>query len=132
MVDTSDIKNYINKQIIAATKYKQGISRQMELFKSACAGTGDNNWDLMCDSIENIKSDIKDKMISDNWDKELVRIEKIINWYRTIEINEKYIINTPDGKIFQLPANLKFKINKNLRIAYELLVRVMNKMGMLG
>lgn len=60
----------------------------------------------------------------------LKRIEKIIRWYRTLE--QKLMRPSPDGGYeIAAPRNLGEKINKNLTIAYELLVKQMDDLGLL-
>jgi len=109
--------------------YKKGLARQRELFKSAKDGTGVNNFDLMCDALENIKSDIKSKVINQGNTEIIDRVEKIINWYRTKE--ERYTINTPEGKQVKIPYILYNKISRNLTIAYELLLEQQDILGLL-
>jgi hypothetical protein len=110
-------KRYLVENI---SDYKRGLSRQREIFKAAKDGTGINNFDQMCDSLENIKSDIKSKTCNYGNSYIIDRVEKIIDWYRTIE--ERYTINTPEGKQVKIPYTLYNKVSKNLTIAYELLL----------
>ena len=99
------------------TSFKRGLDLQREQFKDAKYR---NNYDDMCDALENIKSEIKEDIIKRKANKQLLRIERIINWYRNLESN--YIQNTPDGKQVVFPANLHNKVNKNLTICYEYLI----------
>ena len=109
--------------------YKRGISFQRERFKSAKTGTGSNNFDLMCDSLENIKSDIKIKSIKIGNSKVINRIEKIINWYRTLET--KYSKKTENGIQVIYPRDIEYKINHNLTVAYELLIEQLELLELL-
>ena len=112
-----------------SSSFKRGIYHQMELFKLSSNGGGESNFDLMCDSIENIKSDIKDKFLVNGFDKELKNIEKIVFWYRTLEA--RHTRPTAEGPQVVFPSNMTIKINKNIRIAYELLIKGLNKLGLL-
>jgi len=125
MIDNEDLINARRR----ATSFKRGIYHQMELFKLASNGSGDNNWDLMCDAIENIKSDVKDKFLANGYKEELRKIEKIIFWYRTLE--NRYVRPTEDGPQLVFPPDIKIKLNRNIRIAYELIVKGLNKLGYL-
>ena len=94
-----------------SNSFKRGIFRQMELFKFSCNGNEENNWNLMCDCIENIKSDIKHLMIENDYKKDLILVEKVIFWYRTIE--SRHVKVTEDGPMVVLPSNIRVKTNKN-------------------
>ena len=83
----------------------------------------------MCDAIENIKSEIKGRLIARKLTKVVIQIEKITNWYRTLE--SKYITNTPDGKKVIFPPNIHNTVNKNLTIGYEILVQYLEKLELL-
>ena len=111
------------------SNYKKGLSFQREKFKSAKDGTGINNFDLMCDALENLKSDLKSKMIDKGEGATVKRVQKIINWYRTKE--QRHTRNTPNGRKIVFPADLHIKLNNNLTIAYELLVEQMDKLELL-
>jgi len=110
-------KRYLVENI---SDYKRGLARQREMFKAAKDGTGVNNFDQMCDSLENIKSDIKSKTVNYGNSNIIDRVEKIILWYRTIE--ERYTKNTQEGSKIVIPHTLHHKVSKNLTIAYELLL----------
>jgi len=115
--------SFFDKEI---STYKHGLSYQREKFKAA---KHSNDYDSMCDSIENIKSEIKQRMITNDLKKDLLRIEKVCEWYRTKET--KYIKNTPEGKQVVFPPNFHNKINHNLTIAYELIIKAMDNLKLL-
>ena len=124
--NTKTKRNYISE---TKSNFKRGIDLQRERFKMGKIGTGINNFDLMCDSIENIKSDVKSRFINDGYSEVIRRIEKIIDWYRNKEL--RYSRNTEDGYQIVYPPNMTYKINKNLTIAYELLVKYLDKIDLL-
>lgn len=108
------------------SSYKRGIDFQREAFKAA---KHSNDYDSMCDALENIKSEIKTKLIKGKRKKTLIRIEDILNWYRTKE--KQYIKNTEDGPTLILPPDINFKVNKNLTVAYELLIGELSQLDLL-
>lgn len=108
------------------TSYQMGINYQREAFKAA---KHNNDFDSMADSLENIKSDIKTKLVKTGRSKIIIRIEKILTWYRTKET--KYLKRTEEGLELQLPADISYKANKNLTIAYELLVGELERLELL-
>jgi len=119
-------RNYISE---IKSNFKRGIDLQREKFKMGKNGLGTNNFDLMCDSIENIKSDVKSRFINDGHGKVIRRIERIIDWYRNKEL--RYTQTTEDGYKIVYPPNMNYKINKNLTIAYELLIKYLDKIDLL-
>ena len=110
----------------AVGSYQKGIALQREKFKEA---KHHNNYDSMCDSIENIKSEIKQKMINKNMQNDLKKIERITVWYRTKET--QCIKNTPEGKVVVFPPNFHNKINHNLTIAYEIIIKSLDLLELL-
>ena len=111
------------------SRFRYGLAIQRERFKAAKDGTGYNNYDLMADSLENMKADLKAKIMKNGNPLVLKRIERILNWYRTKE--SRHVKNTPDGPMVVFPASIHLKINKNLTIAYELLVEQMDTLNLL-
>jgi len=111
------------------SNFKRGLDFQRELFKRGKNGTGDNNFDMMCDAIENIKSETKSRLFSAGYGKVVKRVENIINWYRNRE--SLYAKRTEEGMVTMYPSNIKFLINHNLTVAYELLIKYLDKLGLL-
>ena len=109
--------------------FKQGLFFQRELFKSGKDGTGNNNYDQMCDSLENLKSDLKGILIKKQKGKTIKKVEEIIRWYRTKEL--RFTKNTEEGSQVVFPADMVIRVNKNLTIGYELLVQAMYEEGLL-
>lgn len=101
---------------------KKGIFYQREKFKSAKNGMGSNNFDLMCDSVENIKSDIKGLAMNSGMKDEIIKIEGIVKWYRTLE--SKYTIKTEKSYQVRFPIDIEEKLNQNLTVAYEILMKI--------
>jgi hypothetical protein len=108
------------------TSFKKGLDYQRELFKMA---KHDNNFDSMCDSLENIKSEIKDKAKKKGYTDRINYVEQVINWYRTKEL--RHIRNTPDGKTVIFPPDIHYKINQNLTKAYEVLIEQLSNLDLL-
>jgi len=109
--------------------FKKSLALQREKFKMGKDGSGENNFDLMCDALENIKSDIKHKCIKKGRSDIIKRVENIIIWYRSIE--ERHTKNTEDGVKLVLPGRMAEKINKNLTVGYELLLQEQDNLGLL-
>jgi len=108
------------------SKYKNGLDESRRIFRLAKL---ENNYDAMADSVENIKSEIKFKMIASGDSDIVIRIEAICDWYRNKESH--YTRPTPDGYRIVFPPNMFHMVNKNLTIAYELLMRELEKLKLL-
>jgi len=122
------IKTNPNASYILDTEnaFKRGITLQREMFKNAKL---DNDYDQMCDSLENIKAEIKHKAALKNEMDAVLKIEKILDWYRTIET--RFIKNTPDGKVINYPPNIHYVINKRLTYCYEEVIRLLGVLDLL-
>jgi len=116
-------------EIIQESSYQKGLAIQRERFKQGKDGSGQNNYDQMCDAIENLKSDLKSKILKRGSKDKLKRIEAVVNWFRTLEI--KYTRQGPEGTIISFPANIEQKINKNLTVCYEILISEMELLNLL-
>lgn len=108
------------------SSYRLGLALLRERFKDAKFR---NSYDEMCDAIENMKSELKPKMISKNRQKEVKRIEKIVYWYRTKET--RYTRPTEDGLQIIYPPDMAQTVNHNLTIAYELLISELEQLDLL-
>ncbi|MCK5022215.1 MAG: hypothetical protein KAR54_03140, partial [Candidatus Pacebacteria bacterium] len=75
------------------------------------------------------KSDVKSKVINNGNDDIIIRVERIIDWYRTKE--QRYTRNTPEGPKVVIPSSLRYKVYTNLTIAYELLLEQQDILGLL-
>lgn len=115
---TEDIKEVSN--------YKKGLDLLRERFKEC---KFNNNYDGMCDAIENIKSEIKSKLIAREKKDIIKKIEIIVNWYRTKEVNHTQ--KTPNGYEVIFPPDMNFKVNKNLTVAYEILIAELERLDLL-
>lgn len=98
--------------------FKRGLDLQREQFKAAKYA---NDYDSMCDGLENIKSEIRGEILKRNRKETLIIIERIIKWYRDLE--SKYTFNTPNGKEVVFPTNMHNRVNQNLTACYEKLVQ---------
>lgn len=109
--------------------FKKGLDLQREQFKAAKL-LPYGQYDVMCDAIENIKSEIKPLLIKKGLKKKIIKIEEIINWYR--ELEQKYTRPHPEGGYHLVtPRNLTQRIHKNLTIAYEILIQQLDNLGLL-
>lgn len=127
MVNTSfnakDKFKYLDEKV---SNFKRGLDLQREKFKEARLL---NDYDSMCDCLENIESEIAHKIITIEDKKIQVRILKIITWYRNLE--SQYIKNTPEGKQVVFPANIHNHVNHNLGAAYKLLILKLSQLKQL-
>jgi len=115
--------NYIDSD----KAFKHGLDIQREQFKEA---KYNNDYDAMCDALENIKSEIKGEVLKRaKGNKKIVRIENNIKWYRTLE--ERFIVNTEEGKKVVFPPNIHNKVNYNLTVTYELLIIELRQLKLL-
>ena len=120
------MKGKVTNEPNPVSNYKKGLDILREKFKEC---KFNNNYDGMADAIENIKSEIKSKMIA-NGDSDVVkRIENICKWYRTKESH--YVRPTPEGNQIIFPPDIVLKVNMNLTVAYELLIRQLDKLNLL-
>ena len=107
----------------------QELSEERKKFKAAKIGTGENNFDLMADAVENIKSYLKAKSIKMGNGDKIKKVETIINWYREKEI--KYSTVTPDGAFVNYPPQMAMLCNNKLTIAFEILMDLQHLMGLI-
>lgn len=114
---------------IHISRFRAGIDKQRELFKQGKSGRGVNNFDMMCDAIENIKSEIKQKALIKGYDKDIANVEKIIKQYRTLEA--KYATPTEGGVVVEYPPLMNYKVNLGLTKAYEILMKILNGLNLL-
>ena len=111
------------------SSFSKSLAFQREQFKLAKSGMEEINFNLMCDSLENMKADLKAKAKERGLDKYILRVEKIINWYRTKE--KRYITATPNGKVLQYPDDFEYIANRVLTMGYEIIVELSNKLDLL-
>ena len=74
---------------------------------------------VMC--LENIKAEIKNKLIRKNFKKDLKRIQNIILWYGQLPLS--YTQKTEQGYQLIFPIDIELKIKRNLNVAYELIIK---------
>ena len=107
--------------------YKKGLALQREIYK---ASNIDKDFNSMVSAIENIKIEIKSKVIAKGNEDQIKRVEKIIKWYKTLYI--QHSVKTSTGEyVLRLPVDIDIKINHNLNIAYEILIKEMSILGIL-
>lgn len=106
--------------------FKRGLTMQREIFKNAKL---DNDYDQMCDALENIKAEIKHKAKPKGELPKLMRVERVLDWYRTIESG--YIKNTQEGRKVVFPSNITYLVNKRLTACYEEIMRMLGVLDLL-
>jgi len=116
----------LNYEFESVSNYRKGLDRQREKFKAAKM-VGD--YDIMADSLENIKSEIKNKSTKKGRKKQIVRIENILDWYRNKEKN--YLRNTINGQQIVFPPDMPIRVNLNLTKCFELLITEMDNLDLL-
>jgi len=108
------------------TNFKRGLDLQRENYKNAHVL---DNTDAMAKILENIKCEIKAKAVKKNMHGDIIRIEKILKWYNTLD--NQYIQKTPSGRQVIFPENIRDKIFSNLNVAYELCMKILNALQLL-
>jgi len=106
--------------------YRQGLDMQRERFKESKYM---RDLEGMADALENIKSEIKSKMISNNHKDQLTLIENIIKDFRTKEV--KYSVSTPYGSRVTYPKNFAIIMNERLTECFEILIGELDSLGLL-
>jgi len=109
--------------------FTKGLFIQREKFKMAKNGTGENNFDLMCDAVENIKSDIKAKVLKSGNKVAITKVEDAIKWYRTKEM--QFSKTTEHGVELAYPPQISYLCNLKLTTAYERLIEQQHLLGLL-
>lgn len=105
---------------------RRGIDLQREYFKRANI---ENDYDIMLKSLENIKSEIQHKALAKNRKTDILRINRIIRWCKTLD--QRYTKMTPTGPRVVLPPDIELKISKNLQIAYEIIIELLGILGLI-
>jgi len=103
------------------SKLKTGIDIQREIYKKANI---ENDFSTMAKCIQNIKSEITVQAKQKKQDQKIQRINKILNWY--FDLPTKFYTKTPDGIQQKIPYNIELVINKNLTIAYQLIIEILH------
>jgi len=108
---------------------KRLISLALLKFDESKDGTGTNNFDLMADSIENLKSHLKNDLIRQGKKKIITSVEERIEWYRTIERKSSSYVSTYNGRM--LNPMIDIKVNKVLTECREVLQKYAEEFGYL-
>ena len=119
-------KKYYNFLPDKVSYLQRGLDYQRELYKKANL-KGD--FDIMVKCLENIKTEIKAKSIAHGNGAKIKKVERVINWYKTLPF--KYKKKTSEGYKIKYPADLAIKINKYLNASYEILIGQLNLLGLL-
>lgn len=108
------------------TPLRKGLDQQRELYKYANIH---NDYDGMVHCIENIKSEIRGKAIAKGNSDAIKRIETIIKWYYNLP--NQYTVRTEYGNETIYPASINQKISHNLNVAYQILIKQLNILGLI-
>lgn len=100
---------------------KKGIDYQREIFKMSMT---EKDYDAAVSSIENIKTEIKNRAINSNLDDRIKTVEEIIYWYRTIPF--RYRKKTKNGMILDLRPTIELRTIQRLYKAYEEISTILN------
>jgi len=106
--------------------YQRGLDFQREIYKRANIS---NEYEKMAKAIENLKSELKTKAIRKGKGEYITRIEKILTWYNSLD--NQFVRNTPEGRQVVFPENIHDKVNKNLMTAYEMILHILDTLGLL-
>jgi len=87
------------------------------------------DFDVMADTLENIKSEIKCKVVAKGRKEFIENIETYLTWYRNKE--KVHSVKTPSGLRVNYPADMPITINEKLTLCFELLITELDKLGLL-
>ena len=106
------------------------IAREFDKFYSSKDGSGQNNLDLMADSIENLSTLISNDLSKEGLKHITQRTKKIIIWYRTLEQNPQSYTPTPEGQIMK--SGVHHKANIILTKYFTILKDQIENLGLLN
>lgn len=108
------------------TSFRRGIDIQREMYKAAMH---EKDYDMAVTALDNIKIEIKNKVVSKGNGDKIKKITNILNWYRILPF--KYTRNTEYGSRLVYPFDIELKIIHNLNIAYEIITEQLSNLGYL-
>jgi spermidine/putrescine-binding protein len=108
------------------TPLKQGIDKQREVYKSAMLN---QDYDCAVIALDNIKAEIKHKVISKISVDAYKKLNRILLWYKTLP--QKYTQKTPEGYTVVYPPDIETKVQHNLNVAYSLVMDYLSRLSLI-
>lgn len=130
MLNTVKHRGQMEESFSAINVKQTLIAREFDKFYSAKAGTGDNNLDMMADSIENLNTLISNDLRKEGKQQITLRVKQILLWYRTLESNPASYTNTPEGYLFK--PGTHHKANEILTKYFTILKDQIENLGLLN
>lgn len=107
--------------------FQRGIDFQREVYKQAAL---DNDFDSMCNALENLKSEVKPKAMALGMNKRIDNIERTITGFRRLPL--KYRRLSPDGSVsYKLPPDSSIKIKQSFTHAFEDLIFILVRLELI-
>lgn len=88
-----------------------------------------DDYQIMRNCLENLKGDLSYKARKSNLKKLIIRLDKYLAWYDTLEF--KYTQKTRDGYEILYPKDIHIKIHKMMTKAYELITEIQDRLGLI-
>lgn len=108
------------------TNFNKGIDIQREIYK---ASMHEKDYDSATTSLDNIKIEIKNKVVARGNINKIKKINHVLNWYRILEI--KYTKPTEFGSQVIYPIDIELKIIKNLNGVYGIIIEQLSNLGLI-
>ena len=108
------------------TSFKKGIDIQREIYKAAMH---DKDYDSAVTALDNIKIEIKNRVIARGNGIKIKKINRVLNWYRILEI--KYTRKTEFGTQTIYPIDIEIKVINNLNAAYGIITEQLSYLALI-
>lgn len=108
------------------TSFQKGIDMQREIYK---ASMHEKDYDSAVTALDNIKIEIKNKVVSRGNRDKIKKINHVLNWYRILPF--KYTKQTEQGSQVIYPFDIELKIIKNLNGAYGIITEQLSNLGLI-
>lgn len=108
------------------TTFRKGIDMQREIYK---ASMHEKDYDSAVTALDNIKIEIKSKIIARGNGNKIKKINNVLNWYRLLPF--KYTKATEYGSQLSYPFDIELRIIKNLNAVYGILTEELSNLGLI-
>ena len=108
------------------TAFRKGIDIQREIYK---ASMHEKDYDSAVTALDNIKIEIKNKVVARGNIDKIKKVNKVLSWYRILPY--KYVTSTEYGNELNYPFDIELKIIKNLNVAYGILTEQLSNLGLI-
>ena len=108
------------------TTFRKGIDMQREIYK---ASMHDKDYDSAVTALDNIKIEIRNKVIARGNEDKIKKINHVLNWYRILPF--KYTRQTEYGNKLIYPFDIEIKIIKNLNAVYGIITEQLSNLGLI-